>query len=48
VIDNTLQDKDVERMFNELRLYFRELERLPVDELVAHARMFICHALRRL
>jgi len=48
MLEDILQDKDAERMFNQLKPYIRELEELPTDELVAQARMFIRHIIRKI
>ena len=48
MLESVLQDKDAERMYNQLKLDVRELEDLPISELVAQARMFIHHAVPRI
>lgn len=49
MLENVLQYiEEAMKLFNELKLYVRELESLPVGELVAQARMFMHYAIRKL
>jgi len=48
MLENYLKDENTERMFNQLKLYIREMEDLPIHELVAQAKKFINQAIRRL
>lgn len=43
MLEDALQDREAERLFNKLRLCIRELEGLPTDELVAQARKLTRH-----
>ena len=48
MLENSLKDENTERMSNQLKLYIREMEDLPINELVAQAKKFINQAIRRL
>ena len=48
MLEDSLKDEDVERMYNQLKLYVREIGELPVGELVALAKTFIRNTIQKI
>ena len=48
MLEYALKDEEGERMLNQLKLYIREMEDLPINELVAQARRYIHHTVRKI
>jgi len=48
MLENSLKDENTERMSNQLKLYIREMEDLPINELVVQARRYIHHTVRKI
>jgi hypothetical protein len=48
ILENGLQDRDAEEVFNRLRLYIMELEDMSMSELVYEAKKLIRHTVRKL